>query len=248
MRLVKNILYNIFSAIFGSVSFVILVPVLNILFGLDKEVWEPVPFALTQESLMHNFNYYITLCKSQFSPQTTLLIAGGFFALAALFKTGCAYMASYEIIYIRNGVVRDIRKLIYHKILTLPLPFFSEERKGDIIARTTGDVQEVENSIMNSLEMFFQNPILILIYLAAMIFMSWQLTLFVLVLLPVMGTLIGKVGKSLKKSSKEGQDKMGEILSNIEETLSGLRVIKAFNAEKKWRESFPTTTRTTAAS
>lgn len=238
MRLVKNILYNIFSAIFGSVSFVILVPVLNILFGLDKEVWEPVPFALTQESLMHNFNYYITLCKSQFSPQTTLLIAGGFFALAALFKTSCAYMASYEIIYIRNGVVRDIRKLIYHKILTLPLPFFSEERKGDIIARTTGDVQEVENSIMNSLEMFFQNPILILIYLAAMIFMSWQLTLFVLVLLPVMGTLIGKVGKSLKKSSKEGQDKMGEILSNIEETLSGLRVIKAFNAEKKVERVF----------
>ena len=174
MRLVKNILYNILSAVFGSVSFVILVPVLNILFSLDKEVWEPVPFALTQESLMHNFNYYITLCKSQFSPQTTLLFAGGFFALAALFKTGCAYLAAYEMIYIRNGVVRDIRRLIYHKILTLPLPFFSEERKGDIIARTTGDVQEVENSIMNSLEMFFQNPIIILIYLTAMIFMSWS--------------------------------------------------------------------------
>ena len=237
-RLAKNILYNILSAVFGSISFVILVPVLNILFGLDKEVWEPVPFALTQESLMHNFNYYITLAKASYSPQTTLLMAGGLFALAALFKAGCAYMAAYEIIYIRNGVVRDIRRLIYKKILSLPLPFFSEERKGDIIARTTGDVQEVENSIMNSLEMFFQNPIIILIYLTAMIFMSWQLTLFVLVLLPIMGTLIGKVGKSLKKTSKQGQDKMGEILSNIEETLSGLRVIKAFNAEGKVEANF----------
>ncbi len=238
MRLFKNILYNILSAIFGSISFVMLIPVLNILFGIDKEVWEPMPFDFTQECLMHNFNYYITICKAHFSPQLTLLFAGGFFTLAALFKTGCAYMAAYEIIYIRNGVVRDIRRLIYNKILNLPLPFFSEERKGDIIARTTGDVQEVENSIMNSLDMFFQNPILIIIYLAAMVLMSWQLTLFVLILLPIMGTLIGKVGRSLKKSSKEGQDKMGEILSNIEETLSGLRVIKAFNAEKKVETSF----------
>ena len=187
---------------------------------------------------MTNFNYYVTLSKQHFSASTTLLFAGGFFVLAALFKTGFSYLASYEIVFIRNGVVRDIRRKIYQKILSLPLPFFSEERKGDIIARTTGDVQEVENSIMNSLEMFFQNPIIILIYLSGMIFMSWQLTLFVLVLLPIMGTLIGKVGKTLKKRSKEGQDKMGEILSNIEETLSGLRVIKAFNAEDKMDKLF----------
>ena len=237
-RLGKNIFYNILSAAFGSVSFVLLVPVLNILFDVTEEVLQPVPFELTKESLMTNFNYYVTLSKQYFSASTTLLIAGGFFVLAALFKTGFSYLASYEIVFIRNGVVRDIRRKIYQKILSLPLPFFSEERKGDIIARTTGDVQEVENSIMNSLEMFFQNPIIILIYLSAMIFMSWQLTLFVLVLLPIMGTLIGKVGKTLKKRSKEGQDKMGEILSNIEETLSGLRVIKAFNAEDKMDKLF----------
>ena len=237
-RLGKNIFYNILSAAFGSVSFVLLVPVLNILFNVTEEVTELVPFELNKESLMTNFNYYVTLSEQHFSASTTLLFAGGFFVLAALFKTGFSYLASYEIVFIRNGVVRDIRRKIYQKILSLPLPFFSEERKGDIIARTTGDVQEVENSIMNSLEMFFQNPIIILIYLSGMIFMSWQLTLFVLVLLPIMGTLIGKVGKTLKKRSKEGQDKMGEILSNIEETLSGLRVIKAFNAEDKMDKLF----------
>ena len=239
-RLGKNIFYNILSAVFGSISFVLLAPVLNILFDVTKDVTELMPFELDKEVLMNNFNYYITLLKEYFSAPTTLLIAGGFFVVAALFKTGFSYLAAYEIVYIRNGVVRDIRRKIYQKILSLPLPFFSEERKGDIIARTTGDVQEVENSIMNSLEMFFQNPIIILIYLSAMVFMSWQLTLFVLVLLPIMGTLIGKVGKTLKKRSKEGQDKMGEILSNIEETLSGLRVIKAFNAEHKMDTLFTT--------
>ena len=206
-RLGKNIFYNILSAAFGSVSFVLLVPVLNILFNVTEEVTELVPFELNKESLMTNFNYYVTLSKQHFSASTTLLFAGGFFVLAALFKTGFSYLASYEIVFIRNGVVRDIRRKIYQKILSLPLPFFSEERKGDIIARTTGDVQEVENSIMNSLEMFFQNPIIILIYLSGMIFMSWQLTLFVLVLLPIMGTLIGKVG-NLEKAlqGRAGQD------------------------------------------
>ena len=237
-RLTKNILYNILHAIFGSMSFVILIPVLGILFRTESDVKELPEFAMNMTTLKNILYYYVTLGRDTIGPVTTLLVAGGFFALAALFKTGFSYMASYEIIFIRNGVVRDIRRMIYRKILSLPLPFFSEERKGDIISRMTGDVQEVENSIMNSLEMFFQNPILILIYLSTMIFMSWQLTLFVLVLLPVMGLLIGKVGKSLKKRSKEGQDKMGEILSNIEETLSGLRIIKAFNAEKKVDRSF----------
>ena len=237
-RLGKNIFYNILHAVFGSMSFVILIPVLGILFRTESDVKELPEFALNMSTLKNTLYYYVTLGRDTIGPVTTLLVAGGFFALAALFKTGFSYMASYEIIFIRNGVVRDIRRMIYRKILSLPLPFFSEERKGDIISRMTGDVQEVENSIMNSLEMFFQNPILILIYLGTMIFMSWQLTLFVLVLLPIMGLLIGKVGKSLKKRSKEGQDKMGEILSNIEETLSGLRIIKAFNAEQKVDRSF----------
>ena len=136
-RLGKNIFYNILSAVFGSISFVLLAPVLNILFNVTKDVTELMPFELDKEVLMNNFNYYITLLKEYFSAPTTLLIAGGFFVLAALFKTGFSYLAAYEIVYIRNGVVRDIRRKIYQKILSLPLPFFSEERKGDIIARET---------------------------------------------------------------------------------------------------------------
>lgn len=237
-KLFKNIFYNILCAIFGSMSFVILIPVLGILFRTEADVTTLPEFAMNMGTLKNILYYYVTLGREQLGSVNTLLIAGGFFALAALFKTGFSYLASYEIIFIRNGVVRDIRRMIYRKILSLPLPFFSNERKGDIISRMTGDVQEVENSIMNSLEMFFQNPILILIYLGTMIFMSWELTLFVLVLLPLMGGLIGRVGKTLKKQSKEGQDKMGDILSNIEETLSGLRIVKAFNAEKKMEGLF----------
>lgn len=238
LRLGKNIFYNILHAVFGSLSFVMLMPVLGILFGTAPDIHERPPLELDIDAIKENLYYYVTLMKEQLGPTSTLLAVGGFFVLAALFKTGFAYLAAYEMIYIRNGVVRDIRKKIYRKILSLPLPFFSEERKGDIIARTTGDVQEVENSIMSSLEMLFQNPILILIYLVMMILMSWQLTLFVAVLLPGMGYLIGLVGKTLKKQSKEGQVQMGVILTNIEETLSGLRIIKAFNAENKVDRTF----------
>lgn len=237
-RLSRNIVFNVLHALFGSTSFIMLIPVLGILFGTIPETTELMPFALSKEVLMNNLYYYVTLIKQACGPVNTLLVVGGMFILAALFKTGFAYLAAYEMVYIRNGVVRDIRHMIYKKILELPLPFFSEERKGDIISRMTGDVQEVENSIMSSLEMFFQNPILILVYLIGMILMSWQLTLFVFVLLPVMGLIIGKIGKNLKKQSKEGQNKMGEILSNIEETLSGLRIVKAFNAEKKVDRNF----------
>lgn len=237
-RLVKNIIYNILNAIFGSVSFIMLSPLLGILFGTEKEVFNKIPFDFTIESGKHLLYYYITLVKTSYGPGSTLLFVGGIALFAVLMKTGAAYMAAYEMIFIRNGVVRDIRSMVYKKILSLPLPFFSEERKGDIISRMTGDVQEVEGSVMNSLEMYFQNPILILVYLSVMIYMSWELTLFVLILLPGMGYLIGKVGKSLKKRSKEGQNQMGVILSTIEETLTGLRIIKAFNAEEKMSNIF----------
>jgi subfamily B ATP-binding cassette protein MsbA len=155
-----------------------------------------------------------------------------------ILKVGFTYMASFVMVPLRNGVVCDIRNQIYHKILSLPLGFFSEERKGDIIARTTGDVQEVDNSIFNSIEMMFKDPMIIIISLCAMIYMSWSLTLFVFLMLPVVGYLIGKVGKSLKKPSMRGQNKMGELLSTIEESLSGLRIIKAFNAEHKMKSVF----------
>lgn len=237
-RVFKSVLYNLLHAVFGTLSIAMLAPVLGILFGTQPDVTESVPFAFDINSLKTIFYYHITHARDVYGPASTLLFVGIVAIVATALKTGFAYLGAYETIYIRNGVVRDIRRKIFTKILSLPLPFFSEERKGDIISRMTSDVQEVEASVMSSLEMFFQSPILILVYLSAMLMMSWQLTLFVFVMLPIMGTLIGKVGKNLKRHSREGQNKMGEILSLMEETLSGLRIIKAFNAEKKVNQKF----------
>lgn len=237
-RVAKSILYNFLHAIFGSLSIAMLIPILRIIFDNQHDVTELVPFALDSKSLALIFNYYVTVAKNSFGPANTLLFVGVVAIIATALKTGFAYLASFELIYIRNGVVRDIRRKIYRKVLSLPLPFFSEERKGDIISRMTGDVQEVEASVMSSLDMLFQSPILIIVYLTTMLLMSWQLTLFVFVLLPVMGFLIGKVGKNLKRQSWEGQTKMGEILALMEETLSGLRIVKAFNAEGKMNGRF----------
>ena len=238
IRVIKSIIYNFLHAIFGSLSIAMLIPILGIIFSSQQEVTEKIPFQLDTATIKHLFNYYVTQIKIEYGPSATLILIGSFAVLATALKTGFAYLGAYELIYIRNGVVRDIRRKIYLKILSLPLPFFSEERKGDIIARMTGDVQEVEASVMSSLDMFFQSPILIIVYLAMMLIMSWQLTLFVFILLPIMGTLIGRVGKNLKRHSWEGQTKMGEILALMEETLSGLRIIKAFNAEKKMDTRF----------
>ncbi|MDR0983025.1 MAG: ABC transporter ATP-binding protein/permease [Culturomica sp.] len=237
-RLTKSIVFNLSHAIFGTLSLVMLTPVLGILFGTQPDVVEKTAFSFDMEGVKNWFYYYITQFKVSFGPASTLLFVGCIAISTAMLKTGFAYLAAYETIYIRNGVVRDIRKKIFVKILSLPLPFFSEERKGDIISRMTGDVQEVEASVMSSLEMFFQSPILIIVYLTAMLIMSWELTLFVFILLPIMGFLIGRVGKSLKKRSMEGQVKMGVLLSIMEETLSGLRIIKAFNAEDKVNKKF----------
>lgn len=237
-RVAKSVLFNFLHAIFGSLSIAMLIPILRIIFDNQHDVTELVPFALDTKSIAQIFNYYVTEIKNSFGQANTLVFVGILAIISTAFKTGFAYLASYELIYIRNGVVRDIRRKIYLKILSLPLPFFSEERKGDIISRMTGDVQEVEASVMSSLDMLFQSPILIIVYLTTMLIMSWQLTLFVFVLLPLMGLLIGKVGKNLKRRSWEGQTKMGEILTLMEETLSGLRIIKAFNAEKKMDGKF----------
>ncbi len=237
-KLGRNILFNFLHAAFGGASFAMMAPVLGILFGTQEDVTTKVPWEITIDAVKHNFYFFITSIKDHYGAPTALILIGGVMVLAVLLKTAFSYLAAYEMVYIRNGVVRDIRNLIYKKILQLPLPFFSEEKKGDILARMTGDVQEVENSIMNSLEMFFKNPIIIIVYLAMMIIMSWQLTLFVFILLPIAGTIIGRVGKSLKRSSMEGQNKMGQILSFIEESLSGLRIIKAFTAEKHMNEAF----------
>lgn len=232
-RVIRSILFNLLQALFGATAIAMLSPIMGILFGTSAEITEKVPFEFSFAAIKDTFFYYITSFKHLYGASNTLIFIGVFAILATALKTGFAYLASYETIYIRNGVVRDIRKKIYKKILSLPLPFFSEEKKGDIISRMTSDVQEVEESIMNSLDMFFQSPILIMVYLGSMLVMSWELTLFALILLPVMGGLIGRVGKNLKRHSREGQNKMGVILSVMEETLSGLRIVKAFNAESK---------------
>lgn len=238
IKLGLNFLFNLLSALFAVFSMGLMIPILEIIFGLSHNVNNLVAWSFDIDSIKNNLYYYITYLKNTSGPGLSLLFVGFFVITATLFKVGFAYLAAYQAVYIRNGVVKDIRQQIYSKILKLALPFFSDERKGDIIARATGDVTEVENSVMSSLDMFLKNPVLIIVFLAAMLWMSPSMTLFIFMVLPVAGFVIGKVGKSLKKISREGQDKMGIILNVIEETLGGLRIIKAFNAEKKMEARF----------
>lgn len=237
-QLILNFLFNLLSALFTVFSVTMLIPILDILFDQAKAVREMMPWAMDLDTLKHNLYYYITAFKEANGAGLALLLIGLFVIVATLLKVGFAYFAAYEAVYVRNGVVKDIREQIYHKILKLALPFFSEERKGDIISRITGDVTEVENSIMSSLDMFLKNPIIIIVLLSSMLVMSPSLTLFIFLVLPLAGFIIGRVGKSLKKVSREGQDKMGMILTVVEETLGGLRIIKAFNAETKMNDRF----------
>ena len=245
---VLNIVFNILSAIFNLFSFVLIIPILEILFKTSDEVyvrkaWEFDFFSWdswkgTFDIIQNNFFAYISEIIETEGGSFTLIVLGVFLVVMTLLKVLSMYMAFYTMIPIRTGVVRDIRNQINRKITELPLGFFSEERKGDIIARVSGDVNEIENSIMSSLDMLFKNPILIVIYLVAMFIISWQLTLFVFILLPVAGYLMGKVGKALKRKSLIGQTQWGALMSQIEETLSGLRIVKAFNAEKKIQKRF----------
>jgi subfamily B ATP-binding cassette protein MsbA len=239
-RLVLNFLFNLLSALFTVFSMVMISPILEILFGLSEDVNVLMPWAVNLDVLKNNLYYYVTVFKQANGPAMTLLFVGVFVIFATTLKVGFAYLGAFQAVYIRNGVVRDMRDQIYAKILKLALPFFSEERKGDIISRITGDVTEVENSIMSSLDMFLKNPVIIIVLLASMLIMSPSLTVFIFIVLPLAGFVIGRVGKSLKKVSREGQDKMGIILTIIEETLGGLRIIKAFNAENKMNSRFDT--------
>lgn len=242
-NLTLNIILTILSTVAGLFSFYMMKPILEILFGLSEATYvhQTISFenikAFTQ-SLENNFYYYIGNLMSVKGKSYTLGMIGVLLISFTLLKTGLAYLAAYAIIPMRAGVARDIRGLIYKKILLLPIGFFSEQKKGDIMSRMSSDVQEVESSIFNSIEIMFKNPIIILIYLTAMVLMSWQLTIFVFVLLPISGTIIGRIGKTLKRTSNKGQIQLGIILSNIEETLSGLRIIKAFNAEIKSNKNF----------
>lgn len=234
----SNILFNLLGAIFGAFSFLALSPVLGILFGIQEKVTEKVDFSLNFGAIKHNLYFYMSSVIEESGHMGALYLIGAFMIVMVFLKVGFTYLASFSMVPLRNGVVRDLRDQIYDKLLALPVGFYTEERKGDIMARVTGDVSEVENSIMNSLEMLFKNPILIVISLFVMVYMSWSLTLFVLLMLPVAMFITGRIGRTLKKPSRRGQDKMGEVLSTLDETLTGINIIKAFNAEKRMNHRF----------
>ena len=231
---------NILSAVFNVFSFLMLVPILQILFEMDSKVYEFMEWnsGAFKDVAMNNFYYYVSQMIQTHGGSATLLFLGLFLAAMTLLKTSCYFASSAIMIPLRTGVVRDIRIMVYSKVMSLPLGFFSEERKGDIIARMSGDVGEVENSITSSLDMLIKNPILILFYFGTLVVTSWQLTLFTFLVLPVMGWIMGEVGRKLKRQSHEAQSKWSDTMSQLEETLGGLRIIKAFIAEKKMVDRF----------
>ena len=240
--LVLSVVFNILSAVLNIFSFAALIPILQILFQTSDAgtatslmAWD---WGNIQAVLMNNMNYYVNGLIAEWGQTTTLLFIGLFLGVMTFLKTGAYFLSAATIIPIRTGVVRDIRNKLYQKITSLPLGFFSEERKGDIIARMSGDVQEIENSIMASLEMLFKNPILIVSYFAALIFISWELTLFTLIIVPIMGWFMGWIGRKLKAQSIKAQALWSDTMSQVEETLGGLRIIKAFIAEEKMNRRF----------
>ena len=246
------VLFNILSALLNLVAFALVMPILNILFQIEERVTTYIPFSsldLTtqagwsqmKEVVTNNFGYFVSQLIETEGASYTLIILGIYLVLMTLLKVGATYLGGFFLVPIRTGVVRDLRNQLNAKILALPLGFFSEERKGDVLARITGDVGEVENSVMSSLDLLLKNPILIFVYLGSMLVISWQLTLFVFLVLPVAGFVMGRVGKSLKRSSLEAQNQWGQLISQVEETLGGLRIVKAFTAEefvdKRFRDS-----------
>lgn len=236
------VVLNVLSAVFNVFSFTLLIPILNILFktGDNAQAYRFMEWGAgsLKEVAVNNFYYYITRLIEAYGPSTTLLLLGLFLAFMTMLKTSCYFGSSAVMIPLRTGVVRDIRVMVYSKVMHLPLSFFSEERKGDIIARMSGDVGEIENSITSSLDMLLKNPILIILYFSTLIVTSWQLTLFTILVLPGMGWFMGKVGKKLKRRSLEAQGKWSDTMSQLEETLGGLRIIKAFIAEDKMVDRF----------
>ena len=243
--LVLTVLFNILSALLNIFSFMAIIPILNILFQTEGAMepvawipWSEMTLGNISDVLSNNANSFVQSMVASLGPTTTMLVIGLFLAFATFLKTGAYFLSSATIVPVRTGVVRDIRNQLYQKINSLPLGFFSEERKGDIIARMSGDVQEIENSIMASLDMLFKNPILIISYFAALLVVSWELTLFTLVFVPIFGWFMGFVGRKLKAKSIKAQSLWSDTMSIVEETLGGLRIIKAFNAEEKMNRRF----------
>lgn len=243
---VLSLLFNLLAAVLTVFSFAVIIPILEMLFKINTSGYEfmPVGSASLKDVAMNNFYYYTQQAIENWGPSTTLAMLAALLVVMTALKTGTTYLSSYFIIPLRSGIVRDIRNYMYDKILHLPIGFFTSERKGDVMARMTGDVSEIENSVMASLDMLFKNPVMIIVFLGVMIVISWQLTIFVLILLPLAGYLMGQVGKRLKRSSLEAQNQWGTLMSFIEETLGGLRIVKAFNAEGKMRHRFNEGTQT----
>ena len=237
---ILNVVFNVLEAFLTLFSFALIIPILEMLFGLNTATYDFMAWssASPQTVIVNNFYYYVQLVIDSYGPSAALAGIATALVIMTFFKVAAAYLSAFFMVSIRTGVTRDLRNQIYDKIVSLPIGFFSSERKGDVMARISGDVTEVETSIMASLDMMFKNPIMIVVCLTMMIVTSWQLTAFVLVLLPVAGLAMGQTGKRLKRKSMEAQNQWGVLLSNIEETIGGLRVVKAFNAEKKVRQRF----------
>lgn len=238
--LALNIFFNLLSAILTIFSFALIIPILEMLFKIREGhyIYMPLGSESLKDVIVNNFYYYTQESIVTYGPQMTLALLAALLVVMTGLKTGTAFLSSYYIIPLRSGIVRDLRNYVYDKITALPISFFTTERKGDVMARMSGDVAEIENSIMASLDMMFKNPVMIIVCLGMMLMISWQLTIFVFILLPLAGAVMGRVGKRLKRKSLEGQTQWGVLMANIEETLGGLRIIKAFNAEGKVKKRF----------
>ena len=238
-----SLILNLLSAVFNIFSFALLIPILNILFKMDQTVYEFMPWngMPSKEQLMNNFYYGVSQMIDKWGGSTALLLLGLIFAGMTVLKTSCYFASSAVMVPLRTGIVRDIRVMVYNKLLSLPMGYYSKQKKGDIIARMSGDVNEIETSIVSSLDMLIKNPILIICYFAALIWLSWELTLFTVTVVPLMAWGMSAIGKKLKRQSLEAQDKWSETMAQLDETLGGLRVIKAFIAEDKMKERFANT-------
>ena len=244
--LVGSLVFNLLSAILNVFSFVSIIPMLQMLFGIDQNKYDFIPWTAAGMSMkdiaVNNMYWYTTELMDQYGAATALLLIGLFLVTATFLKTGCYFASVAIMVPLRTGIVRDIRTKVYHKIVSLPLSFFSDERKGDIIARMSGDVNEIENSITGSLDMLIKNPILLICYFGVLIYTSWQLTVFTIVVLPLMGWLMGRIGRKLKHQSLDAQNKWSDTMAQLEETLGGMRIIKAFTAEHKMKKRFDQST------
>lgn len=237
-----SLFFNLLSALLNVFSFISIIPMLQLLFGIDQNRYEFIPWSAAgmsmKDIIINNMYWYTTELMDEYGAASTLLAIGLFLVIMTFLKTGCYFASVAIMVPLRTGIVRDIRMKVYHKIVSLPLSFFSDERKGDIIARMSGDVNEIETSITGSLEMLIKNPILLICYFGVLIYVSWQLTLFTLIVLPLMGWMMGRIGRKLKHKSLDAQNKWSDTMAQLEETLGGMRIIKAFTAERKMTERF----------